>query len=1047
MNDFSEDNLIEKTAIRIFGELWGSDNFINAYTEKGDALLGRENQGEVVLKKYLRPALERLNPEAPSEAIEEGVNALVKDRSMQSMVNANHKIWKLLRNGIKVDITNEKQELETITLRVFDFEKAENNDFLLVSQFWVTGDLHKRRPDLVGFVNGIPLVLIELKASHKNLRDAYDQNIKDYKDTIPQIFWYNAIIIISNGVEARVGTVTSGYEHFGNWKKSESEEEEGRVEMKVALEGTCKKEKLLDILENFTLFDGSAGEVKKIIAKYFQLLGVNKAFERIKNREGGSTKQLGVFWHTQGSGKSYSMIFLSQKVMRKITGNFTFVVLTDRKELDKQIYNRFATCEAVQKEEVHAQSVSHLRELLQEDHRFIFTLIHKFQANGNEKPPLLSDREDIIVMADEAHRTQYDRLAQNMRIALPNASFIGFTGTPLIAEEEKTRETFGDYISTYNFSESIEDKSTVPLFYENRVPKLENVNPNMERDLEKILEFHDLDEEEEEKIEREFSTFYSIIKRDDRLDKIAEDIVLHFVNRGFQGKAMMVSIDKATAIRTYKKVEEKMERYLGKLRNDFLREENEKKKEDIKRKIKLIENLDMAAIVSPDQNEIAKMEEHGIDIRPIRERTQNEDLETKFKNPESNLRLVFVCAMWITGFDVLNLSTLYLDKPLKNHTLMQTITRANRVFPGKTHGLIVDYIGVFRSLQKALALYAVPEKGGISPGDIIKEKSELVDKLKGIIEELESHLEDINLTISDLIEAENIEKIKLIDRFTNKIIEDEETKKKYLDLSSRAYNYYKAILPDPEAESYYSKVFAFKVVASRIREAVSKRIDVSYVKKDLENLLDESIKAGEYVIEKTPKITDLTKFDFDALKDFFLDTENKNIAASELSEDLKEKVEQMVKKNKMRQQFLDRLNKLLDDYNTGTKDVDEFFDELINFAKDLSKEEQRTIEENLSEEELAIFDLILKDNLNPDEEEKVKKVAKELLEKLKEEKLVLDWRKKEQTRAGVKVFIRDMLFDYLPESYDESDCEKLMQKVYFHIYDSYIEANKNVYIE
>jgi len=1039
MNEFSEDKLIEKTAVKIFGKLWGAENFANAYSGETDAEFGRENPGEVVLMNYLKIALTKLNPNASTEALNLAIDEIIKDRSAMSMVNANHEVWQLIKDGVKVETENEKGEQQTETVKVIDFENPKENHFMLVSQLWVTGELHKRRPDLIGFVNGLPLVLIELKASHKNLRNAYQQNIRDYKDTIPQLFWYNAFIIISNGIESKVGTLTGAYEHFNEWKKVKDEKEIRKVSLETVIKGTCEPARLLDIIENFILFDDSRGERVKAIARYFQFFGVNRAFEQVKKRDKNKGR-LGVFWHTQGSGKSYSMVFLSQKVFRKLTGNFTFVVVTDRKELDRQIYKTFAACDAVYEDEVHAESIEHLQQLLKEDHRHVFTLIHKFA-----EPKELSNRNDVIVMADEAHRTQYDRMAANMRIALPKASFIGFTGTPLmVGGEEKTREVFGDYVSTYNFAQSVEDGATVPLYYENRVPKLENVNPDIQRDLERVMNFYDLAPEEEEKLEQEFSTFYHLITREDRLNKVAEDIITHFTGRGYNGKAMVVSIDKKTTVRMYAKVKEQMQRHLAKLNIALSKAADEHEKEKIRQTIEQYEGIDMAVVVSQGQNEIADMEEFEIDMRPIRARIQNEDLETKFKDPDSNLRMVFVCAMWITGFDVLNLSTLYLDKPLKNHTLMQTIARANRVYPGKTNGLIVDYIGVFRNLQRALSIYATPESGA-SIDDIIKEKEELVELLISTVEQTRKFLKKLDLDIDELLKATDTEKIRLVDVFTNRILQDEQTKKSYLDFASDTYQFYKAVLPEPKAENYYQEVTAFKVIASRIKEVIEEETDVSQVKKDLEDLLDRSIKAGEFVI-KAPKLKDLSQIDFEALRKFFDDTENKNIAAESLSAELEEKIKEMTRKNKLRKRFLDRLNSLIHEYNSGSRDLDSFFEELVALAKELSKEDARAIKENLTEEELAIFDLLVKEKLNPDEVEQVKKVVQELLAKLKTEKFVLDWKRKEETRADVKITIRDILYDNLPEpAYSEQDCEDRTQKVYFHIYDNYVDAKVNVY--
>jgi len=1043
MNEFSEDNLIEQTAIKIFSELWGEENFVNAYSGEMDAEFGRKNPDEVVLINYLKIALEKLNTGVSTEALNLAIDEIIKDRSAMSMVNANHEIWRLLKDGVKVETENKKGERRIERVKVIDFENPKENHFMLVSQMWITGELHKRRPDLIGFVNGLPLVLIELKASHKNLRNAYQENIRDYKDTISQLFWYNAFIIISNGIETKVGTLTSAYEHFNEWKKIKSESEEGRVSLETAIKGTCEPSRLLDIVENFTLFDDSFRERTKAISRYFQLLGVNQAFEQIKNRDKNNGR-LGVFWHTQGSGKSYSMIFLSQKVFRKMTGNFTFVVVTDRNELDKQIYKNFSACGAIYEEEVHAESILNLRELLSEDHRHIFTLIHKFGTKPDEKPPVLSDRSDIIVMVDEAHRTQYDRLAQNMRIAMPKASFIGFTGTPLMAKgEEKTRETFGDYVSTYNFAQSVEDGTTVPLYYENRVPKLENENPEIQKDLEKVMDFYELTTDEEEKLEQEFSTFYHLITREDRLNKVAEDIVSHFTTRGYNGKAMVVSIDKKTAVRMHAKVKAEMQRHLAKMNIAISRTKDEHEREALREQAQKYENIDMAVVVSQSQNEIANMEEFEIDMRPLRARILNEDLETKFKDPDSNLRIVFVCAMWMTGFDVPNLSTLYLDKPLKNHTLMQTIARANRVYPGKTNGLIVDYIGVFRNLQKALAIYASTKSGA---DEIIQDKNELVETLFFTVSKTRQFLKTLELDINELLEAKDVEKIRLVDVFTNRILQDEKTKQQYLEFAGEAHKYYKAVLPEPKAENYYREVTAYKVIASRIREVIDEDADVSQVKKDLENLLDRSIRAGEYVIKNTLKLKDLSKIDFDALRNFFDNSDTKNIEAEHLSAELEKKIKEMVRKNKFRKYFLDRLNKILREYNSGSHDLDVFFNQLIELAKELSKEDARAVSENLTEEELAVFDILCKENLNPTETDQIKKVSKELLAKLKAEKLVLDWKKRQETQADVKVTIHKMLYDELPElTYSEEDCEDRTQKVYFHIYDNYTDEKVNVY--
>jgi type I restriction enzyme R subunit len=521
--------------------------------------------------------------------------------------------------------------------------------------------------------------------------------------------------------------MTAEWEHFAEWKKINSEGEKGVVSLETMIRGTCEKRRLLDLVENFALFSEEKVGLIKMVAKNHQYLGVNNAVDALRQVQKNQGR-LGVFWHTQGSGKSYSMVFFSQKVLRKQPGNFTFVVVTDRTDLDNQIYKNFARTGAVTEPEdrIRAGSGAHLKELLQEDHRFVFTLIQKFRTERGETYPMLSPRSDIIVITDEAHRTQYDIMALNMRNALPNAAFIGFTGTPLIVGEEKTREVFGDYVSVYNFSQSERDKATVPLYYENRIPELQLTNENLNEEMEQLLEEAELDEAQEKKVEREFAREYHLITRDDRLEKIAEDLVAHFMGRGYMGKAMVVSIDKATAVRMYDKVRKYWKRHLDGSRKR-LSSCGEAEREELKAKIAYMEETDMAVVVSQSQNEVPDLKKKGVDIAPHRKRMVKEDLDEKFKDPKDPFRIVFVCAMWMTGFDVPSCSTIYLDKPMRNHTLMQTIARANRVFKDKVNGLIVDYVGVFRDLQKALAIYGSASGGGIQEGDTpIKDKEALI---------------------------------------------------------------------------------------------------------------------------------------------------------------------------------------------------------------------------------------------------------------------------------------------------------------------------------
>ncbi len=1008
MNPFNEDNLIEQPAIRLLSELWagkdGEMDFVNAYTDEGDARLGREHQGQVVLFSRLRTALEKLNPNIAKSAIDEAIEEIIKDRSKMSMVKANKEIYELLKNGVKVDVVSDDGTRDVETVRVIDFDNPENNHFTLVSQMWISGDMYKRRADLVGFVNGLPLVFVELKAAHKNLRDAFDGNIRDYKDTIPQIFWYNQLLIISNGLDAKMGSITSGFEHFSDWKRISDEEEKGKVDLETLLRGICDRTRLLDIIENFVLFQETSKGTIKLIGKNHQYLGVNNAIKSFEKREENNGR-IGVFWHTQGGGKSYSMVFFAQKIFRKYEGNYTFLVVTDRQELDKQIYANFAGVGAVLEPEemVRAKSVDHLRMLLTEDHRNIFTLIHKFQLQEAEKEfPKLSDRSDIIVMTDEAHRSQYDTLALNMRRALPNASFIGFTGTPLISgEEEQTKNTFGDYVSIYDFKQSVDDKATVPLYYENRIPELQIDLESLGQDLGTVLETFELDDDQEKKLEREFNTEYHLITREERLNTIARDVIEHFNSQGNDGKALFVAIDRPTAVKMYDKM-------------------------------KAQPNCpDIAVVMSSAQNEVDDFRKLGLDIETHRRRMINEDLEKKFKDVNDPLKIVIVCNMWLTGFDAPIISTVYLDKPMKNHTLMQTIARANRVWGAKTNGLIVDYIGVFRSLKKALAIYGARGDEDAKP---IKPKTELVNELRGVLCELDKYCNEHSIDILDIEKSVDFEKLALIDGAVDAILTNEESKNEFLMMSNRATSLLGAIMPDPSASEFFNVVKLYRVLAERVRILTRKDVNVEDVADAIEELLDNAITAEGYVISEDYKPYDLSKIDFEKLRKYF--EKNKRKEAEKLKQSLKEKLEELVRLNPTRQKLVEQFEKLLSEYNSGSKNIEDFFEALMKFAESLNDEEKRGVREELTEEELAIFDLLYKEDLKENEIKEIKKVAKDLLQKLRQTAFVLDWRKTQQGRAKVLVTIKDVLYDELPEPYDEGLIESKTSKIFGYVYES-----------
>jgi type I restriction enzyme R subunit len=650
----------------------------------------------------------------------------------------------------------------------------------------------------------------------------------------------------------------------------------------------------------------------------------------------------------------------------------------------------------------------------------------------------------VIVVTDEAHRSQYDIFALNMRNALPNAGFIGFTGTPLIkGEEERTREVFGDYVSVYDFARSIEDGATVPLYYENRIPEVQLTNQELNRDLEALLEAAELDEAQEKKLEREFGREYHIITREDRLEAIAKDLVAHFTGRGYRGKAMMVCIDKATAVRMFDKVQAHWKAEIARLKAALEQAQGDAREALIAR-IHLMQTTDMAVVVSQGQNEVEDLKAKGLDIVPHRQRMLKESLDEKFKEEKDDLRLVFVCAMWITGFDVPTCSTIYLDKPMRAHTLMQTIARANRVAPGKESGLIVDYVGIFRALQSALATYARPAAGrpggarGEGDGPIL-DKAELVAALNAALNEVVGFAQVRGVALEAIARAQGFVRIGLIDDAVEAFLGSEADKKHFLQLASRVSRLFKAILPDAAANELAPLSVLVSYLAAKIH-AETDPPDISAVMSDVEALLNDSIATEGYRIgpaSNPEALVNLSEIDFTALQAKFAQG-HKRTEAEKLKRLIAGKLAAMVAVNASRMDLAEKFQALIDEYNAGSQNIEAFFEELKTFAQALSEEDQRGIAEGLTEEELALFDILTKPEpvLTKAEEAEVKKVCRELLSTLKREKLVLDWREKQQAKAGVMQALK-VEMRRLPPAYTRDIRAEKMARAYAHVYDHY----------
>lgn len=1060
-NFLSEDN-IEQAMVQRLQHLYGYD-VLDCYTADAADLndgSGRADKREVILRDRLKTAAVRLNPDIPEAAIDDALEQVCDQRQAMATIVANRELDSLIRDGVRVEFKDSDGRNRKERVKLIDFEAPENNHFLAVTQLWIqsTGAAAKagyRRPDILLYINGLPLVFIELKNSNVKLRSAYDDNLTNYKADIPQLFLTNVFCVFSNGLETRLGSLSAEWEHFFHWLRPEDEKEKIRRDQireqgtsaERLLQGLCAKEKLLDYVENFVIYHK---DTQKIIAQNHQFIGVNKGFDKFLRREEFGGK-LGVFWHTQGSGKSFSMIFYARKIIRKVPGNYSFVVVTDRDDLDRQIYRNFLNTETVKKADAaQPKNSEQLRTFLGQNKKLVFTLIQKFRWPKGKRYPLLSDRDDIIVIVDEAHRTQYKTLAENMRAGLPNAQYLAFTGTPLLGRERKTNDWFGDYVSEYNFSQSMDDGATVPLFYKKRVPEVLNQNEDLSDEFYEILEDENLDEAQQEKLERRFATELQVIKRDDRLETIARDLVYHFPRRGYLGKGMVIAVDKFTAVKMYDKVQRLWKAEIKALRGEIKKASNERHKARLQKQLEWMRKVEMAVVVSAENGEEEKFDAHNLDIRPHRKRmdqldAHGHDLEYNYKDPEHPLQLVFVCAMWLTGFDAPTVSTLYLDKPQKDHTLMQTIARANRVSSHringveKTNGEIVDYYGVIGRLRKAIKDYGQGDDGGDEPP--VKDKDELFTLLADAIEQARCFCAERDIVIDEALASDDVfKKVGLFEAWADTLLAKDEWRKSFNVFENTITALYEACKPEILGDPVVRKVALFQYLRG-VLDSIIEQQDIDSATRKINELLDESLivddkkfvevkeNPADWQITQKGKTWDLSKVDFDKLKADFKQAQYKNIEIADLRSFLEKKLQDMLNQNRTRRDFAERLQEIIDNYNAGSSSADESYAQLLEEMAALKEEEDRHIRKGLTEDELEIYDLLCKDNMTQAEEKKVRLAAKALLKRLTEEKpkvLVQDWYKDMQTRLAVRDEVGAVLDDYLPE--DGYDKDLFIQK-------------------
>ncbi len=1033
----SEDNIEQAICNRLSQPEYGWQRIACNPSVEGQndvSKTGRSRVEECILPEVFRNALRRINPGIDADILDEIMREYRKDYTSTDMVDTNYKFYNQIRNGIKVKTRKQNREDFDI-VRLIDFDNPKNNDFHCINQMWIKGRFRYRRPDVLLFVNGLPLVFIELKNSTVKIEESYNKNLVSYRADIPNIFALNQICVLSNGLQTKIGAWNAGYEFFFEWLRVDDEKEkvdrkdieEHGLSITNLMDGLFRKERLLDYIENFIFFDNKR---IKIIAKNHQYLGVNNLMKSVENREELKGK-LGVFWHTQGSGKSYSMVMFVRKVKRKLHGSFTFLVITDREDLDTQIHKTFVRSEVIgDKEECQPKNAAQLREFLSGNKPMVFTLIHKFQYDKTKKYPILSERNDIFVLVDEAHRTQYKQLAENMHTGLPNANYIAFTGTPLWGSKRLTNQWFGDYVSEYNFAQAIEDGSTVLLFYSRRVPEVGLTNDWLDTDIDQIVEEENLNDREKELLENASSRILEVIKRDERLDKIAQDIAHHFPRRGFLGKGMVVSVDKFTAVRMYDKVQ----KYWAEEKKNLVKERShattQEERDRLTAMLNYMNKVEMAVVISEDADEAEKFAAQGLDITLHRKKLNEitpdgKDIEDRFKDPDNPLCLVFVCAMWLTGFDVPSLSTLYLDKPMKGHTLMQAIARANRVFPDKSCGIVVDYVNVFKYMQQALSDYASNDNGAEYPA---KDLETLIRNIDGCITECEVFLMQLGISIESIVaEANTLDQLELLRLAYVKILEKDEWKDRFKVLSNLLMNLYDASKPEIFERGWANDKFAplsylYGLFCNQIDDEILNR-----AKARMAYTLDDSVSAvaaedqAHYGIYKS-KVIDLSKLDVDAVRKFISESPYKALEIESLREYIEEALKQLINKNCTRIAFSERYKNIIDRYNAGGSENEDYYEKLLQLIEDLKREENRATEMDLAEEELEIFDLLIKDRkLTQKEEQKVKLAAKNLYKKLSEEKnkvMVVDWYKDEQPRQKVMAIIKVSLNNDLPESYD-----------------------------
>ena len=1002
--NLNENSLTEQPVIEWLKEM-GYDYEFGPDLAPGQVLGEREDFREVVLVGRLKRSIRRLNPDLPEAAIDDVVRVITRVEHPNLEI-ANKEIYKMLTQGVKIGIRDKSGEEKGRLAKIYDFENPQNNEFLVVNQLAIQGIEKVRRPDIVVFVNGIPLVIFELKNPTLENATTYSafQQLQEYKKDIPEIFKYNQILVIGDLLEAKHGTISSSWEWFSVWKGIESEDEknDGISELEILTRGIFHKTRLLDIIENFIIFEADSerdtSKYTKKMGLYHQYFGVNKAVnETLRAAKPRGNKKIGVFWHTQGSGKFLSMVFYTNKAKRlEELKSPTFVFLTDRRDLDGQFYRTFLRSgypNAKQTEDIKDLKKK-LREAAGE---LIFTTIQKFDTEYEE----LSDRKNIIVIVDEAHRSQYAKFAANVRVALPNASFMGITGTPISLRNRETRLVFGEHISEYKINQAVLDGATVPIYYEGRLVPLHLANQFIDEEFEDLV--GEIGFEIKESYKRKWARLEQAVGAKDRLDKVAKDIVEHFNNRGLEGKGMIVTISRKTAVEMYKIISK-------------------------------IEGAPKVAVV------ITKPE----DFPELHQSRDTKELEKRFKNPDDPLKLVIVCDMWLTGFDVPALHTMYIDKPLKNHTLMQAIARVNRIFKDKPGGLIVDYIGVADDLKKALSIYSsgIQKEAMVPIEEIISKMMEKYDIVRAMFSGIE---------YKTWKKLKSVELAQLFQKSVNNIITDErsgklddEKKKRFAKETEILSQLFAFVMPHREANAIRNEVEFFQAV----KRAIIKRtiIRTEGIGLDIESAVRELVSkaiSAEGVIDifdmKGRGKPDISIFDEKFLEEV-KNLKYKNLSIDVLRKLLHDELRVRMKTNLVRyKSLLDMLEDIIEKYENNIINSTKVIEKLIELAKEIKKVEKLSEGMGLSEEEMAFYDAISLGKKSINSNGELKELVKDLVKIIKRD-LTIDWMNNDIIKARIRANVKLLL---LRKGFKAEESEKVLGLIYqqaFSLYRDFVPA-------